>query len=240
MLSEEGISLFKEYLVENIPTPSPWVRGITYHHMASPSLAMRPDGLSQFHMDNIQDYYENIQGWKAGPHWFIDDFNIMLLSPMTSPGTHAKSFNSRYIGGEVLGDYDNEDPFSGRGKQCWDNARTANKILGDFFGVWVQNFHRDDPRTRKTCPGTRIPNDMMTLKPAPTPSNGDPFTIKVKLHKGEYITPVYETLFAMGLDADISSGNWKGIGITYYDEEEETSWANVTEVLAKGERSDKE
>lgn len=58
----------------------------------------------------------------------------------------------------MLGDYDVEDPWVGRGAEVLDNCRAA--IL-EIFGALKMDvshirFHRDDPKTSKTCPGTRI------------------------------------------------------------------------------------
>lgn len=135
-----------------------WVKGITMHHTAYPSLAMRPDGLTDQHIKNIANYYKNELGWSAGPHLFIDDHRIMGMSSLEAPGTHAKSFNRSHIGIEVLGNYDSEDPNAGRGRICWYHAEIAVRAILEKTGLKVQavNGHRDDPKTSKTCPGTKV------------------------------------------------------------------------------------
>jgi hypothetical protein len=75
-------------------------------------------------------------------------------------GIHAASFNSRSLGIEVLGDYDIEDPNSGRGLACWTNTAETVRVLLKWLGIKKNKntilFHRDDPKTKKSCPGKRI------------------------------------------------------------------------------------
>jgi peptidoglycan hydrolase-like protein with peptidoglycan-binding domain len=130
---------------------------IVIHHCAEPNLAQRPHGFEYQHMLNIKDFYKS-KGWSAGPHLFIDDDQIWTFSPLTAKGIHAVSFNSTGIGIEMLGDYDSENPKEGRG---WDVIQTtvkAVKSLMKYLGLNKScvRFHRDDPKTSKTCPGTKI------------------------------------------------------------------------------------
>ena len=134
-----------------------WVRGITIHHTAAPNLAQRPNGFLETHMHNLRSYYQGL-GWSAGPHFFIDEDQAWAFSPLTKPGIHAKSFNRSHIGIEMLGDYDREDPWSGRGLQVltMTAAIVAELLRSLNLDPSAVNFHRDDPRTDKTCPGSRI------------------------------------------------------------------------------------
>lgn len=147
---------FRNYL-RVIPVPS-WCKGITMHHTASPSLDMRPDGLTFIHMENIRDYYRKDREWTTGPHLFVDDRHVLGLTPLTVQGTHAQSFNRTHLGIEVLGDYDTEDPQDGRGYSCWLNAALIVSDLLGWLGLETNaiNFHRDDERTSKSCPGHRV------------------------------------------------------------------------------------
>lgn len=143
-----------------LPRPQ-WVRAITLHHTSSPSLAQRPKGLLPQHIRNIRDFYRE-KKWSSGPHLFIDDTHrcIMGMTPLDERGTHAVSFNATALGIEVLGDYDSEDPTTGRGLTAWRNAAAATRHLLDWLHLTASKdiilFHRDDPRTTKTCPGTRV------------------------------------------------------------------------------------
>lgn len=137
-----------------------WAQGVCLHHTGTPNLAQRPKGWTIQHMRNLAHYYGNELGWSAGPHLFTDEDEIFGLSPLTSRGVHAVSFNARYIAIEALGNYDHEDPHSGRGAEVWHTTTAATAILLHRMGLPVNDttvkFHRDDLRTSKTCPGTRV------------------------------------------------------------------------------------
>lgn len=135
-----------------------WAHGITMHHTASPSLAQRPVGLSAQHIANMRDYYIREKEWSTGPHLFVDDRMVSGLTPLSLPGTHARSYNGTHIGVEVLGDYDSESPTEGRGAVCWWHAALVVAGLVQWLQIDVErvNFHRDDPRTAKSCPGRLV------------------------------------------------------------------------------------
>jgi len=134
---------------------------IVMHHTAAPSLFQRPHGLSRQHIDNLKWYYENEAAgapWSAGPNLFVDDRQIWTFSPLTARGVHAVSYNATGIGIEMLGDYDSEDPWSGRGLQVLTTTCHAVKALLARLSLTPAaiRFHRDDPKTSKTCPGRKI------------------------------------------------------------------------------------
>lgn len=136
-----------------------WAKSITLHHTAAPSLAQRPKGFTAQHIANMRDHYKRL-GWNRGPHLFIDEDQVWFMTPLAVRGIHAVSFNSSSIGIEVLGDYDNEDPFTGRGLDCWQTAASTTHALLKWLNISPSEqtikFHRDDPKTSKTCPGTRV------------------------------------------------------------------------------------
>ena len=154
------VESFKEYL-SGLKKPS-YVKGITIHHTGAPSLAQRKSGLLAQHILNIKSYYQSL-GWNRGPHLFVDEDQIFGMTPLNVPGIHAVSFNRNTIGIEILGDYDSEDPLSGRGLQCMKNAAAATKALFNWLDIPVNEntlkFHRDDPKTIKTCPGKKVKKD---------------------------------------------------------------------------------
>jgi hypothetical protein len=61
----------------------------------------------------IKNYYQNTKHWSAGPHLFVDDLYVYLMTPMANIGIHAGDGNSTKINGnlhysiglEVVGDY---------------------------------------------------------------------------------------------------------------------------------------
>lgn len=151
---------FKEYL-NTLKKPS-YPKSITIHHTGAPSLAQRPTGLTIQHIHNIQSFYKSL-GWNRGPHLFVDEDQIFGMTPLGTPGIHAVSFNRSSIGIEVLGDYDREDPLSGRGLQCMKVAAAATRSLLQWLDLPTNDktvlFHRDDPKTSKTCPGKKVTKD---------------------------------------------------------------------------------
>jgi hypothetical protein len=136
-----------------------WCKGVCLHHTASPSLYARPQGLLSQHIRNMEEFYKN-KGWSAGPHFFTDENEIFGMTPPNIKGVHAVSFNSSTIGIEVLGDYDVEFHDSGRGLACWKTAAIATAKILHWLNIEPTYgsvlFHRDDPRTSKSCPGTRV------------------------------------------------------------------------------------
>lgn len=148
----------KSYL-QTLKKPS-FVNCIVIHHTASPSLAQRPKGFTIQHIENIKSFYSKELGWSRGPHFFTDEDQIFGMTPPTMPGVHAVSFNSRSIGIEVLGNYDSEDPLTGRGFECWNTTAEAVVVLTEWLGLEINDktilFHREDPKTSKTCPGIKI------------------------------------------------------------------------------------
>jgi N-acetylmuramoyl-L-alanine amidase CwlA len=151
------VQSFKEYLL-TLKKPA-YVKSVTIHHTGAPSLEQRKNGLLIQHIHNIKSYYQSL-GWNRGPHLFIDEDQIFGMTPLNVPGIHAVSFNRTSIGVEILGNYDIEDPMSGRGLQCINNTAAAVKALIDWLDIPINEntikFHRDDPRTSKSCPGKKV------------------------------------------------------------------------------------
>ena len=133
---------------------------VTLHHTASPTLAQRPNGFSAQHLQNLLHYYQDTLGWNGAPHVFIDDQGdgIIVFQRMDKRGVHAASFNSKSWGVEMLGYYDTESFDTGRGQIVRDNAMQALAIMCKRLHVKADTikFHRDDPKTSKTCPGTKV------------------------------------------------------------------------------------
>lgn len=130
---------------------------VVIHHCGAPSLAQRPLGFIPQHMLNLKDYYEG-RGWRSGPHAFIDEEKIWLFTPLNARGVHAVSFNRNAWGLEMLGDYDSEDPYAGRGLNVLTITAKATAVLLRKLGKDIQaiRFHRDDPKTSKSCPGRLV------------------------------------------------------------------------------------
>jgi hypothetical protein len=153
---------YAEYLKKL--TPPSWAKSVTLHHAWAPSLAQRPKGLIIQHIVNIKGFYQG-KGWRSGPHLFTDEDQIFGMTPLSETGVHAISFNSNSIGIEALGNYDSEDPFSGRGLEVWKTTAAATKATLDWLKLPVSSstvkFHNEDPKTSKSCPGYKIKKDWV-------------------------------------------------------------------------------
>lgn len=237
---------FAAYLADlNRPT---WCQGVCLHHTAEPSLAQRPRGFTVQHILNIQDFYERGRGWRSGPHLFIDDDQIFGMTPLREEGVHAVSFNSTHIGIEVLGNYDSENPKEGRGKACWDVAIAACGDLLNWLNLPVNGttvrFHRDDPRTSKSCPGLKVHKDAVLesisryqdrghdVSPPPHP-HGDRLCVPVLKHLTDRGVPVdYVLANLRSQDGCFYFGPGDELEGAYYEPVTATTWAPVSE-LAK-------
>ncbi len=132
---------------------------IVLHNTSSPTLKQRPNGLTRQHIDNLEHYYRDDQGWSAGPHLFVDDRQIWVFTPLTVSGVHSPSYNKLAFGIEMLGDYETEALTTGRGAQVRTNAIAAMATLCAVVGIDPGNilFHKEDPlTTHKDCPGKNV------------------------------------------------------------------------------------
>ncbi|MFA5026047.1 MAG: peptidoglycan recognition family protein [Candidatus Shapirobacteria bacterium] len=148
---------FKEYV--NSLEWGEWFPGfIVLHNTGEPCLENRPNGLTKDHILGLASYYRNELGWPAGPHLFIDDHKIWVLTPLTTSGVHAPSWNSISIGVEMLGDFDKEEFNSGRGALVQENSVAAVGILSYVLGINpnTMRLHREDPKTTHHCPGDGV------------------------------------------------------------------------------------
>src|SRR5215207_1923820 len=131
---------------------------IVLHNTAAPTLAQRPNGFTKQHILNLEGFYRDTQGWKAGPHLFIDDKQIWVFTPLTLSGTHSPSCNKIALGIEMLGDYDKDEFDSGRGLKVQKNAVAAVATLSAMLGIDpdTMKLHKEDPLTTHACPGKNV------------------------------------------------------------------------------------
>jgi hypothetical protein len=219
-----------------------WVKGITFHHTAVPSLAHKAwaNGWNAQLIANMRDGYKE-KGWSSGPHFYPDDHEIWGLTPPTEKGTHAKSFNATHLGIEVLGDYDTQDHLSGRGAQCWQHAFECAAELLLWLGLEASaatlNFHRDDPKTSKSCPGTRISKQWVIAGVAVAMNSTPPAPAPHPANEGQRVV-ISEWLAANGRTAKITrdgphilvGGSW--IESAVYDPQRECTTALEAELVA--------
>ncbi len=155
---------------------------IVLHNTATPSLAQRPEGLTKQHIENLEAFYRDTQGWKAGPHLFVDDRQIWVFTPLTVSGVHSPSWNKVSLGVEMLGDFEKEAFDSGRGLQVRKNAAAALATLSAILGIDANTMriHREDPLTTHACPGKNV-RKLEVIQ--------DVNDLIVARHAGEHVIP---------------------------------------------------
>ena len=148
-------------------------RFITVHHTGSPDLKVwngwqkrTVPVTDQQWLKNLAGYYGNEMGWSSGPQFFFTPKHYCVLSPPDRRGIHAVSFNGLSWGVEMVGDFDREKlegPLRDRyveGLACLHIA-TGLKVAPYSYATQGLHFHRDDPKTSKTCPGKSIAKDAL-------------------------------------------------------------------------------
>lgn len=142
-------------------------RYVVMHHTGAPDLKTwqgwqtraKPVTDEQW-MLNLQKYYEGL-GWSRAPQFFFTPKHFCVLSLPTVRGTHAVSFNANSWGVECVGDFDRE-PFEGAVRDRYVEGLAALHLAAGLQlepyarGVRGLHFHRDDPKTNKTCPGKTV------------------------------------------------------------------------------------
>jgi len=247
----------KQYLTTI--NPPAWCKSITLHHCAAPSLAQRPHGFLVQHLRNLQHYYQNTLGWRSAPHLFVDEDQLWGMCDFRRHGIHAVSFNATSLGIEVLGDYDKESPKSGRGLDCWKTTAAATQVLADWLNLPLNEstilFHRDDPKTNKSCPGRKVTKDWvlnllqstsftpdldLTAKPdlgVTLPANqwrflGERWCVPVRaylLKKGVPEATIAANLKKIGKDFYYGTELLEG---AFYDIPSSSTWAPAWELIA--------
>ena len=148
---------------------------IVLHNTADPNLASRPDGLTKQSILSLEAFYRDTQKWSAGPHLFVDDKQIWVFTPLTTPGVHSPSWNNVALGIEMLGDYATESFTEGRGLAVQQNAVMAISILSTILGLDPNNMklHKEDKKTTHICPGKNVIKADVISKVIGCMHNGD-------------------------------------------------------------------
>ena len=164
---------FLDYL-DDIKFTNAWTpKFVTMHHTGGPSLKTwegygnRPKPITDEQwMKNLAGYYGNEMKWSAGPHFFFTPKNFCVLSLPNKRGVHAVSFNATSWGVECVGDFDSEaftEALANRYAEGLACLHVAAGLEPDNYlrNVRGLHFHRDDPKTSKTCPGKRVNKENM-------------------------------------------------------------------------------
>ena len=126
---------------------------IVIHHTWRPTTQ---EWQGQKSINGLKTFYEG-KGWSAGPHLFIGEDGIWLFSPMNLVGVHSGEGNTKSIGIEVVGDYDNQ-VWSGKTK---DNTVGAIKALMSKLAIKDSGIHFHREYSSKSCPGNAITKDWV-------------------------------------------------------------------------------
>lgn len=131
---------------------------VVVHNTSAPTLAQwHGKTPPEQRIQNLVGYYRDQQHWSAGPHLFVADDLIWVFTPLTTPGVHSPSWNSRSIGMEIVGEYEREDFAPVRPNVIAALAALHRKLGLDPGTI---RFHKEDPRTtHKTCPGRNVNKD---------------------------------------------------------------------------------
>lgn len=148
-------------------------RFVTMHHTGSPNLAVwrgwqtraKPVTDEQW-MKNLAAYYGNEMHWSAGPHFFFTPAHFCVLSLPDRKGVHAVSFNALSWGVECVGDFDAESFTPEIANRYAEGLACLHVATGMSPGPYAYqqrglHFHRDDPKTSKTCPGKKVGKEFM-------------------------------------------------------------------------------
>ncbi len=127
---------------------------VVLHNTAAPKLSDWHSVPGETRMRNLENYYENVMQWSAGPHLFVADDLIWVFTPLNTSGVHSPSWNSISWGVEMVGDYSVE-PF---GAAVRGNAISALATLHVTLGLdpHTLRLHKEDPKTTHICPGKNV------------------------------------------------------------------------------------
>jgi hypothetical protein len=154
---------------------------VVLHNTYAPTLAQRPQGFTREHIRNLENYYKNELGWKAGPHLFIDDNGIWVFTFLTVSGVHSPIWNKTSLGVEMLGNYEVEPFNEGRGRKVQSLTVKALATLHAVLGLDPRSLklHWEDPLTKHKCPGKNVNkqaiiDQVFTLMRVRHPGDHDP------------------------------------------------------------------
>lgn len=133
-------------------------RFVVLHHTLQPTLGTWHRSSGTERTAQLARFFKE-RGWKGGPHIFVADDMVWVLTPLTQPGIHTLGWNSEAIGVEMVGDYSRESINEGPGRDTYENAVRVIAALDRALGQPATSlrFHRDAPNSiHKDCPGRLI------------------------------------------------------------------------------------
>jgi hypothetical protein len=159
-----SVAAFVAYLA-TLPPPR-WAQGVAIHHTWSPDVqqwagARTMAGLARYYQFDVRNP-DGSRGWSSGPHLFIaPDGVIWQGTPVTTPGTHAGTYNRLFWGIEVVGNYDVKPWSTPTAEAAFGAATALLRWKGiTTIGMGSVRGHRETGSS-KTCPGKQINMDAV-------------------------------------------------------------------------------
>lgn len=168
------------------------------------------------------------KGWTSGPHCYLAlhspnpaDNGVWVMTPPTSPGTHAGACNNTRFGIEVVGDFQGSAPSPEQQQLLIDTLAALHR--------WTKigpslNAHRDCMAGR-TCPGDAFYMLKASLQQrlAVALNGATPYTVRgVAVHEG----PALSFPIALGGTAFLGTGDTVEI-----DEVKPGGWGHLSSGL---------
>jgi hypothetical protein len=128
---------------------------VVLHNTQIPRLDAWHSVSGEERMRGFEKYYRDEMDWSAGPHLFVADDLIWVLTALTTSGIHSPSWNKISWGVEMVGDYDEEPLDPG----VYRNTIRALTAMHARLGLDPKSlrFHKEDTRTTHTfCPGKNV------------------------------------------------------------------------------------
>jgi N-acetylmuramoyl-L-alanine amidase len=144
---------FSDYIA-TISFPAWRPQFVVLHNTAVPKLADWHSLPGTTRMNNLENFYKNVQMWSAGPHLFVADDLIWVFTPLNVSGVHSPSWNSIAWGVEMVGDYAAEQFDPAVRTNTVSALATMHAALG--LNPDTLRLHKEDPRTTHICPGKNV------------------------------------------------------------------------------------
>lgn len=139
-----------------------WADGATVHHTWKPTRAGWTLHNGRTNLMGLVKTWRDTNGWSTGPNLIIAREGIYLASGLDGPGIHAGVCNGKYVGAEVVGDYDDEywqEPIRSFVFGAFVSLARAMRLTTDDIIVKKRiNGHREC-NSLKSCPGKAIDLD---------------------------------------------------------------------------------
>src|SRR5262245_59080501 len=130
-LKLDSVEAFRTYLHDLSGGWRP--SGMTLHNTAEPSRKRWDAYPGEQWLRNLKSFYIS-KGWAAGPHAFVDGYNIWVMTDFNVKGVHSPSWNGTRLGIEMVGNFAVESDESGDGLKVKKMTAGLFAVCHDRFG----------------------------------------------------------------------------------------------------------